>query len=204
MDLYTQIKRATEDVMSRDIDMCNDVTLNAALAFADKAHQCNGVMQYRKYTTYIPYIVHPVRVANIVRIAGGSIAQQQAALLHDTVEDTLIGLIDIYEAFGEEVAGLVDGLTDISMPAEGNRAYRKAMDRDHSCKQTSEGQTVKYADLIDNTSDITRHDPHFAKTYLKEKLLLLDGMDKGCPKLRAVAYRFLDEGMLLAMSKRYK
>ena len=201
MDLYKQIRRATADVMSRDIDICNDPELNAALAFADKAHQRNGDMQYRKCLTYIPYIVHPVRVSNIVRIAGGSIAQQIAALLHDVVEDTPVSIKEVHHAFGLEVGVLVDGLTDVRLPGDGsNRITRVKENREHSSAQPAAGQTVKYADLIDNTSDISLHDPSFARSYLKEKALLLEGMDKGCPKLRAIAYRFLDEGMLIAMS----
>src|SRR3569833_603043 len=37
-----------------------------------------------------------------------------AALLHDTVEDTTASLGEVREAFGEEVAGLVDGVTKLT------------------------------------------------------------------------------------------
>src|SRR5207237_5663375 len=36
------------------------------------------------------------------------------ALLHDTVEDTSASLDDVREEFGEEIAGLVDGVTKLT------------------------------------------------------------------------------------------
>src|SRR5687768_14692881 len=37
-----------------------------------------------------------------------------AALLHDTVEDTSASLEEVHEAFGEEIASLVDGVTKLT------------------------------------------------------------------------------------------
>lgn len=201
--LHEQVRTAARDVFSRDIDLCNDPVLGDTLAYADKAHQrCTATdsMQWRKYLTHVPYIVHPVRVSNIVRIAGGTIVQQKAALLHDTVEDTYTTIEDIYAYFGKEVGNMVAGLTDVSgPPVPGrNRALRKAEDREHSAAQPGATQTVKYADLIDNGYDIAYYDSNFARVYFKEKALLLDMMDKGCPNLREVAYQVLKEGMLLS------
>src|SRR5579862_2733503 len=42
------------------------------------------------------------------------VATIATALLHDTVEDTLVTLDDIRTNFGEEIAGLVDGVTKLS------------------------------------------------------------------------------------------
>lgn len=60
------------------------------------------------------YILHPIEVARICaeEIGLGATAIV-AALLHDTVEDTPITLIDITTEFGEKVAELVDGLTKL-------------------------------------------------------------------------------------------
>jgi hypothetical protein len=40
-------------------------------------------------------------------------------------------------------------------------------------------QTIKYADLLDNSGDILKNDPKFAEVYLKEKRMILDQMDQG-------------------------
>src|SRR6202034_4356524 len=60
------------------------------------------------------FIVHPVSVAKIC--AGMRLDTETlcAALLHDTVEDTSASLSDIEEHFGDEVAGLVDGVTKLT------------------------------------------------------------------------------------------
>lgn len=62
-----------------------------------------------------PYYYHPVEVAKIVaqeiNIDDISVI---SALLHDTVEDTDVTLVDIRFWFGEEVAVIIDGVTKIA------------------------------------------------------------------------------------------
>ncbi len=60
------------------------------------------------------FITHPVSVAKIC--AGMRLDTETlcAALLHDTVEDTSASLAEVQEAFGEEIAGLVDGVTKLT------------------------------------------------------------------------------------------
>ncbi len=60
------------------------------------------------------FIVHPVGVARIC--AGMRLDTETlcAALLHDTVEDTSASIEEVRERFGEEIAGLVDGVTKLT------------------------------------------------------------------------------------------
>jgi GTP diphosphokinase / guanosine-3',5'-bis(diphosphate) 3'-diphosphatase len=60
------------------------------------------------------FITHPVGVAKIC--AGMRLDTETlcAALLHDTVEDTSASLSEVRETFGDEVAGLVDGVTKLT------------------------------------------------------------------------------------------
>ena len=60
------------------------------------------------------FITHPIGVAKIC--AGMRLDTETlcAALLHDTVEDTSASLDEVSEAFGEEIAGLVDGVTKLT------------------------------------------------------------------------------------------
>jgi GTP pyrophosphokinase len=59
------------------------------------------------------YINHPIAVARIVADIGLDDVSLAAALLHDAVEDTEITLSDVQLDFGDEVAGLVDGVTKL-------------------------------------------------------------------------------------------
>jgi guanosine-3',5'-bis(diphosphate) 3'-pyrophosphohydrolase len=60
------------------------------------------------------FITHPVGVAKIC--AGMRLDTETlcAALLHDTVEDTSASLEEVRADFGEEIAGLVDGVTKLT------------------------------------------------------------------------------------------
>lgn len=136
------------------------------------------VSQLRKYTNE-PYINHPAEVVSIVKTAPHTLAMVQAAWLHDTVEDTNATLDDIRREFGDEVAELVEMLTDISRPGDGNRAACKAIDREHTAKANPAAKTIKLADLISNTSSIVARDPAFAKIYLMEKRQLLEVLKEG-------------------------
>ena len=60
------------------------------------------------------FIVHPVGVAKICAGMRLDTATLCAALLHDTVEDTTADLEEVREAFGDEVCGLVDGVTKLT------------------------------------------------------------------------------------------
>jgi len=163
-----------------------------ARAFAIAAHSAAG--QVRKYTGE-PYHVHPAEVAQIVTARGGDQAQICAAWLHDVVEDTAVTNELIETEFGKDVAELVGWLTDVSKPEDGNRAERKAIDREHTAQAPKRAKFVKLADLSSNTKSIVEHDAKFAKVYLAEKRLLLEeALFDADPVLLAEVYRLLEEG----------
>lgn len=134
--------------------------------------------QVRKYTGE-PYVNHPAAVVEIVRSVAHTEAMLAAAWLHDTVEDTDTTLQEVMELFGIEVGAFVEMLTDVSRPADGNRAFRKCIDCEHTAKAMPPAKTIKLADLIDNSYSIIKCDPPFAKVYLKEKALLLQVLTEG-------------------------
>lgn len=154
-----------------------------AIIFATNKHQG----QKRKYTGE-DYIVHPLAVAKLVSQCQEATTNMIiASILHDTVEDCNVTLKEIEIRFGQRVSELVEMLTDVSKPEDGNRETRKRIDREHTAKAHSDAKTIKLADLIDNTKSIVEHAPDFAKVYLAEKRLLLEVLTTGDRRLWEMA-----------------
>ena len=86
----------------------NSDSLNKAFTFALDAHQ------NQKREEGVPYIIHPVAVANILTDLKLDSATITTGLLHDTIEDTNVTFETVKKEFGEEVANLVDGVTKLS------------------------------------------------------------------------------------------
>lgn len=169
----------------------SDLVLRAR-TFAIAAHSAIG--QKRKYTNE-PYWVHCHDVANIVHYVPHTEEMLAAAWLHDVLEDTQVLPEVIGNEFGEKVVDLVLWLTDVSTPNDGNRSTRKEIDRQHSGAAPAEAQTIKLADLMSNSKTIVKHDPHFARVYLREKALLLDVLTKGDPILQVNARAQLNRAL---------
>ncbi len=154
--------------------------VDRARVYATEAHQ--RINHRRKYNNE-PYHVHLSAVAKLVASVTDDEEMIAAAWLHDTVEDTQATMEDVEAEFGVQVAELVEELTDVSKPGDGNRVRRKQIDRMHLAQASKRAKTVKLADLIDNCKDITRHDPRFAQVYLAEMNSLLDVLQGGNEQL---------------------
>ena len=61
-----------------------------------------------------PYLVHPLEVADLLAEMRLDEKSVSTGLLHDVVEDTLVDLDTLRKYFGDEITGLVDGLTKIA------------------------------------------------------------------------------------------
>ncbi len=81
--------------------------ITKAFTWAHEAHQD----QMRKSGE--PYIQHPIEVATIVAEQGLDAVAIAAAIMHDAVEDTDVGLGEIEASFGPEVAAIIDGCTKV-------------------------------------------------------------------------------------------
>lgn len=161
----------------------NSPLIIAAAYFAFGAH--GSIDQKRKYTGE-PYVVHCFEVARILDSHTSlpvSDEQIAAAILHDVVEDSPVTTDVIHSTFGSTVGTLVDWLTDVSKPTDGNRKKRKQMDLQHTALAPPEAKTIKLADLCSNAQSITVHDPDFAHVWLREKANLLKVLQDGDPQL---------------------
>ena len=86
----------------------NPETLTKAYNFALNAHQKS------KRDEGVPYIIHPIAVANILTELKLDSATITTGLLHDTIEDTKVTYDSVRTEFGQEVADLVEGVTKLS------------------------------------------------------------------------------------------
>jgi guanosine-3',5'-bis(diphosphate) 3'-pyrophosphohydrolase len=124
-----------------------------AIAFAARAHR----HQIRK-DGQTPYVSHPFRVCLIVRHVFGvdDVRILTAAVLHDTIEDTLTDCDDLIEQFGAEVAEWVAVLSKDKRLSEHLRepAFIRAF-----CAGGWPVHIIKLADLYDNILDSAHFPP---------------------------------------------
>ena len=99
-DLIKQVREYNPDA---DVGFIQD-----AYEFAKEAHKGQQRRSGQEY------IVHPVEAAKILADLHMDVITIVTGLLHDVVEDTDVPLSKICEAFGEDVAQLVDGVTKLS------------------------------------------------------------------------------------------
>src|ERR1700722_7182348 len=91
-----------------DYDPKADTSLiDAAFGLATQAHGA----QLRDSGE--PYITHPVAGADILAGYPLDPASIVTGLLHDVIEDTPVKLAELQKRFGPEIAGLVDGVTQL-------------------------------------------------------------------------------------------
>lgn len=144
-DAPSTVERVWTDFVEAQADAERRHALRRTLTFARARH---GDQLRRGSET--PYWVHLVRVAmEVSRWGEGALPTVQAALLHDTVEDTATTPAQIRDEFGEEVAELVGWLTcpptDAELPGYYERLHEIAPFR---------AQILKLADRTDNLRSI--------------------------------------------------
>lgn len=150
--------------------------------------------QKRKYTEE-PYIVHPLEVADLVdrMMPGCSWRVVGTALLHDTLEDTLLPR-ELIATIDPHLLEMVLAVTDVSTPADGSRAARKQKDLEHIAMASPDAKAVKLADLISNSRSIVARDAEFAKVYMQEKRALLEVLkDSSSHELYEMARDIVDD-----------
>ena len=157
--------------------------VNNARYYAIGAHDGQG--QKRKFD-YTPYWHHVERVATRLNAIVPDCTDEMlaAAYLHDTVEDTDVTLEMIDYHFGTVTARLVQELTKISRPEDGNRAERCHIDRAFMFKASAEAQTIKCFDIADNVRDIAEQNVGFGLKYVPEKLAMYNVLTRADPKAR--------------------
>ncbi len=116
--LDTLIKLVRSYNPNADID-----SLRKAYQFAEMAHE--GQMR----GTGEPYITHPSNVAIILAEMHLDLETIEAAILHDTIEDTAATNEDLVKQFGTTVANLVEGVTKLGTVSKLQRESEQKAER---------------------------------------------------------------------------
>ena len=166
------------------------------------ARQAHGDQQ-RKFVPE-PYIVHPVRVMEICRQYINDMSVLAASLLHDVLEDTDVNAEEMEnflrtimkENQAKQTLELVIELTDVFIKKnypDWNRRKRKQKETERLSRASPQAQTIKYADIIDNSRDIVNVKNDFAKKYLGECRAIINAMQKGNKELHARALQTVND-----------
>ena len=139
------------------------------LAFHKRHPKASTVLVYRAYeaannahrlqtrSSGESYINHPLAVARIVADIGLDEVSIAAALLHDSVEDTEITLLEVEQQFGAEVAAIVDGVTKLDrLQFDSKEAQQAATMRKMLLAMTRDMRVliIKLADRLHNMRTI--------------------------------------------------
>ncbi|MBA5247130.1 HD domain-containing protein [Marnyiella aurantia] len=169
--------------------------------FGDTAHG----EQLRKYSPD-RYMVHPIRVMETMKSHTGDICVLAAALLHDVLEDTPVTAEEIRkflnkylnEEEADRTVDLVIELTDVYVKKNYprlNRRTRKEKELQRLARISPDGQTIKYADIMDNAQEISEEDTDFARVYLQEVRKIILELNRGNVALRNEALRVVNQAI---------
>ncbi len=126
-----------------------------------------------------PYFSHPVGVAHILADLRMDVDSIITALLHDTVEDTLVTLETIREKFGSKIAALVDGVTKLSRIDLGSVEKKQAENFRKLVVAMSEDirvLVVKLADRLHNMRTL-----HFVQSIEKRRRIAMETIEIYAP-----------------------
>ena len=148
-----------------------------------------------------PYIIHPLEVAEVLAELQMDATAIAAGLLHDAVEDTPATNEEIAEAFGDQVAHIVEGVTKIDKIQFANREDRQAENvRKMLLAMVSDVRVVliKLADRLHNMRTLQHLQPDRQLAIARETqdiyapLAHRLGMGKVRGELEDLAFRYID------------
>src|SRR5579863_3601769 len=148
-----------------------------------------------------PYLVHPLGVAQVLAEMKMDAVAIAAGLLHDSVEDTSVTIVDIRQEFGEQVAHIVEGVTKISQIDFATREEQQAENlRKMMLAMVDDIRVVliKLADRLHNMRTLEHLDPDRRHKIAEETLEIYApiahrlGMGKIRGELEDLGFRFLD------------
>jgi len=185
-DLLTKVREYMPDA---DTDR-----IRAAYEYAAHAHED----QLR--LSGIPYIQHPLAVADLVATLKLDVPSLCAALLHDVREDAPERSMDIEERFGVEVSRIVEGVTKLAKYQFTSRQEKQAENFKKMLVAMSKDirvLLVKLCDRLNNMREMEYQPPHKQREISEETLYIYSplaerlGISWVRTELEDLAFRYL-------------
>jgi len=148
-----------------------------------------------------PYLVHPLQVALVLAEMKLDPVAVSAGLLHDSVEDTSVTVVDIRKEFGEQVAHIVEGVTKIDQIDFATREEQQAENlRKMMLAMVDDIRVVliKLADRLHNMRTLEHLAPERQQKIARETLDIYApiahrlGMGKIRGELEDLGFRYVD------------
>src|SRR5690349_19822711 len=148
-----------------------------------------------------PYLAHPLEVALVLAEMKMDPVAIAAGLLHDSVEDTSVTVVDIRKEFGEQVAHIVEGVTKISAIDFATREEQQAENlRKMMLAMVDDIRVVliKLADRLHNMRTLEHLPPERQQKIARETLDIYAsiahrlGMGKIRGELEDLGFRYVD------------
>src|SRR3989440_1969461 len=148
-----------------------------------------------------PYVMHPLEVSCVLAEMKMDPVAIAAGLLHDSVEDTSVTIVDIRKEFGEQVAHIVEGVTKIGRIDFSSREEQQAENlRKMMLAMVDDIRVVliKLADRLHNMRTLEHLPPERQQKIAKETLDIYApiahrlGMGKIRGELEDLGFRYTD------------
>jgi len=185
-----------------------------AIKVAVKAHENQKRFIGANDIVY-PYIVHPIRVSEIVRMILYSCALSDissdigiipirdeiicASILHDVPEDTDVKLIDLENLFGTVISSLVNEVTSDSIGLKKMGKAKYLIDKINNMSYPA--LIIKLSDRLDNVSDLIDKSNEFSDRYYKESVEIVQNIKTKCDEKESIVFL---KNAIIEVLKKYR
>ncbi len=170
------------------MNMIEEAIIYATVLHQGKVRKFNG----------IPFILHPMEVAQILSTMTDDQEIITAGILHDVVEDTDGTLDEIEKRFGKRVAYLVSSESEKEYPDEDREAtWQRRKEGSLKVLMNSTDIGVKMLWLADKLANIRS----IARTYTERGEILWQKLHQSDPEMHRWYYRTVAESVELSLNK---
>lgn len=182
-----------------------NTSINHAIMFAVVSHG----NQVRKGNIHIPYVFHPIDVANEIIYYSGLPTEELeksalVGILHDTVEDTAVTIENIVDQFGNEIGRGVQAMSKDEALGDKESVSKEVALRENIERLKQEALWVQVVKLADRISNLKNFPAFWSRekieAYLNESTIIADELGHASKGLQArLLTRIANARMMLSI-----